>query len=108
MFRFSWMVIQAVFFLGILVGLILALSVLFGVYVDSVDKYARAGDIRIVGASAPIDNDRMNARRIAGYMDIESAGGAARPGAGSRHSELRCPLYTTQRTGFGRDSDTRV
>lgn len=75
MFRFSWMVIQAVLFLGILVGLIFALAVLFGAYIDSYDKHARAGDTQIVRASAPIDNDRMNGRRIAVYMDIENAGG---------------------------------
>ncbi len=75
MFRLSWMVIQAVLFLGILVGLIIALSILFDAYIDSYDEYARAGDIRTVRASALINNDRMNGRRIAVYMDIENAGG---------------------------------
>ena len=75
MFRFSWMVIQAALFLGILVGLIFALSILFGAYIDSYDKHARAGDIQTVRASALINNDRMNGRRIAVYMDIENAGG---------------------------------
>ena len=75
MFRLSWMVIQVLLFLGILVGLIFALSTLFDAYFDSYDEHTRAGDIRIVGATTHIGNDRMNGRRIAVSMDIENADG---------------------------------
>ncbi len=75
MLRLSWMVIQAALFLGMLVGLIIALSILFDAYIESYDELTRAGDIRIVGAATHIGNDRMNGRRIAVYMDIENADG---------------------------------